>query len=171
MRHPFKPPPLSFALDHRDYDQAKRLVFLSIQREHFDVEIQHLVDYKVLEADARKSKDLRAALNKSQLKDFNPFVDAEGLIRIGSGFSTLPSTTMYAFPSSSLARISSSECGCATSTSRSFTQARNIVGHRPGNMLGSYTGSKRLNQSSEPALRAKRLSRNQLNNKWPPYIQ
>ena len=35
------------------------------------MEIQHLVDYKVVEADARKSKDLRMALNKSQLKDFN----------------------------------------------------------------------------------------------------
>ena len=36
-------PPLSLTLDHQDYDQAKKLVFLSIQREHFADEFQHLI--------------------------------------------------------------------------------------------------------------------------------
>ena len=73
-----------------DFAMARKYIFLAVQRKHFAEELQCLVDGKIAEADSRRSKETRKQFLRSQLKDFNPFVDSNGLIRIGSRLLNAP---------------------------------------------------------------------------------
>ena len=79
--------PVSMEATWQEFRVAEIAIFNAVQRKSFSVEFHQLVDKNVAVPNVRKEKKLRTAMAKSQIWKFNPFVDADGSIRIGSRLS------------------------------------------------------------------------------------
>ena len=71
---------ISLDVTLQDYAEAEAIVFKTIQRRHFQPELEEMKERNIDNPQARKE----VKIQNSKLKGLNPYVGGDGIIRIGS---------------------------------------------------------------------------------------